>query len=60
VDARRTWDWNIRVKTTLRNLARKNNIPEKVGGSGAADHVEIYDKQITDYTRDSITMTISS
>jgi len=44
----------------MRNLARQNNIPEKVGGSGAADHVEIYAKQITDYTRDSITKTMSS
>jgi hypothetical protein len=59
VDARRTQVWNIRVKTTLRNLARQNNIPEKVGRRRTADHVEIYDKEIADRTRDSITKTIS-
>jgi len=33
--------------------------PEKVGGGGTANYVKICDKQIADYTRDSITKTIS-
>jgi hypothetical protein len=60
VDGRRTQNWNIRVKTTLRNLARQNYIPEKMEGSGTADHVAIYDIQTADFTRDSFTKTICS